>query len=546
MQPPQLSMSRSRHALVAAALAATSFVGVAERVGASGPAPLHIGGFDDIVLDEEFGRLFISEGLGGSVAVIDLSGVPLGTLATPDPRHLALSHDGTTLWVTQPLTNELVGFDTATLAETARFSLPADVCPGSVADVAGTYLAVGHSCNRWAGSGGYGGVGVLDTSSGAFSDLLSGGPFYQPIVASSAGAADLFVTGDLGLSPTTLSTVTSIGGEPDLVAERYNTGSNLRDLAVAPDGSTVVQASGFPYDHNSYTIPFLADSVVYDSTNYPNAVAWSADGTTVVSGTDSSYDDDVRFHDAAGGGVTAVFELGARLVPGGLAVSGDGRTGFAITETGSANAYSLQILSATVLATSLTLAGPSSAEVGTSFELTGALIDELGDPVAGAEISFFSDAAPTASLGSTTTTPNGSFRFFYPPPTAGTYTIDAHFFGAEGLAPSSASVTVDVVRAVPELSISATAVGKGKDKGKYDVIAAFTDDGPARLIELYELPEGGAEAYLADGQTISVQVEPVVTTTYIARFAGDARYEPTEAHVTIEVRKGKGGGKPNR
>src|SRR5258706_14837037 len=98
----------------------------------------------------------------------------------------------------------------------------------------------------------------------------------------SPGAPGLLVAGDTGYSPVTTYVIDVSGTSPTIVGRRDNTGSNLQDYALRPDGTEVVESVGNPYEHHAYRLPDLSDAPVYPSGAYPQDTAWSGDGSSAA------------------------------------------------------------------------------------------------------------------------------------------------------------------------------------------------------------------------------------------------------------------------
>ncbi|MBT8216226.1 MAG: hypothetical protein KJO17_05180 [Acidimicrobiia bacterium] len=512
---------------------------VAPASASTGPAALSLPGLFDMLLDEDAGRIYYTAGHPhDGLFVTDLGGAPVGTITDlPSASGIDFSADGSSLFVALPASNAVAVVDVATLTESARFTLPTDVCPGSVATTA-QYVAVGHSCNRYAGSGGYGGVGVLDPATGAWNPLEAPGPFYQPYVSAGPDSNGLFVTGDLGLSPTTLYTIGVYDGIGDTVSVRSNTGSNLRDLAVSPDDGLVVQASGSPYQHDAFGVIGLNPVLAYETTTYPNAVAWAADGQSVATGTDSPYDADVRVHLRDNPTPFATFELGARLAPRGLALSADGSTVFAVSETGGSFALHVLATGPVSVPSSVTLTGPASTPVGTPTTFSGTLSFADGSSASGRQIAVTRSYADVEEpLPAVTTGAGGSFSFTDSPstPTAVTYT--ASFAGAGSYEASTTTASVAVEKRTTDLSIEAVAASGKKGRNKVDVIATLGETLANRSVTITATDQRGSRV-IASGQvdsdgTLSVRYRLRRTTTFTVEFTGDAWYLPASAAVTV-------------
>ena len=96
---------RTRPLLVAAALLAGALVPLAAPAAAdTGPVPLGMASFADVVLDEAHGQLFLSPGPSGAgVRVTDLQGGSAQTLdGLPGATGMSLTPDGRSLWVALP------------------------------------------------------------------------------------------------------------------------------------------------------------------------------------------------------------------------------------------------------------------------------------------------------------------------------------------------------------------------------------------------------------------------------------------------------------
>jgi hypothetical protein len=128
---------RSPLVLVAAVLAGIVVPLAAPAAADTGPVPLGMTGFARIVADEARGHLFLSPGRSGSgVVVTDLAGAHVATLdGLPAATGMALTPDGSSLWVALPGLGSLKRVDTATLSITQTIPVPTGQCPGDVAVV---------------------------------------------------------------------------------------------------------------------------------------------------------------------------------------------------------------------------------------------------------------------------------------------------------------------------------------------------------------------------------------------------------------------------
>lgn len=416
---------RTRPLLLVAALLAGTVVPLAAPAAAdTGPVPLGMASFARIVADEAHGRLFLSPGLRGTgVRVTDLQGGGATTIdGLPGATGMALAPDGRSLWVALPGIGALKRVDTGTLVVTQTIAVPTGQCPGDVV-VVGDRLVYGHSCNTYGGSGGYGGVGVVDASTGALLGGVTTGPYHRPVLAT--GPAGHVYAADAGLSPATLYLYDVRGSGPVLVASRWNVCENLRDLSAHPDGSRVVTACGYPYIHTIWTADKLMQAGTFPSGPYPLAGAWSADGTTFVAGLDSAYEPDVVFHRLGENAPVRWVDFGATtslLQARGLAASSDGRRAWAVAS--SSAGLVLHVLDLPRAdAPTLSVTASHVLYPGEPVTVSGRLAAVTGSPLAG-ELLHVSRAATGGApvpLPSVTTTKDGTFNLSDIPPGSGSY-----------------------------------------------------------------------------------------------------------------------------
>ncbi|MDZ5446720.1 hypothetical protein U2F26_29025 [Micromonospora sp. 4G57] len=286
-----------------------------------------------IELDEARGRFYIAQGVGGGLPLVvtDLDGRLLNRItAVADLSDLVLSDDGRILYAAQGF-NRIIALDAATLTMVASYPAP----PGAhlyTVEPTGEKV-VGGFIDAGIGSGGL----LIWSAPGTPPVVYTGGPNYHPIIDASPGAPGLLVAGDTGYSPVTTYVIDVSGDSPTIVARRDNTGSNLIDYAVSPDGTEVVETVGHPYEHHSYRLPDLADATVYPSGVYPQDGAWSGDGSTVAIGRASTASGDADVFLYAKGSTAPTyavdFRSGDSLWEGTLLVNRDGTRAWAVSST---------------------------------------------------------------------------------------------------------------------------------------------------------------------------------------------------------------------
>ncbi|MFC4018383.1 YncE family protein [Micromonospora sp. GCM10011542] len=286
-----------------------------------------------IELDEARGRLYLAQGVGGGLPLVvtDLDGRLLSRItAVADISDLVLSDDGRILYVAQGF-NRIIALDAATLTIIASYPAP----PGAhlyTVEPSGEKV-IGGFIDAGIGSGGL----LIWSAPGTPPVVYTGGPNYHPIIDASPGAPGLLVAGDTGYSPATTYVIDVSGDSPTIVARRDNTGSNLIDYAVSPDGTEVVETVGYPYEHHSYRLPDLADATVYPSGVYPQDAAWSGDSSTVAIGRASTGTGDADVYLYAKGSTVPTYAVdfrnGDSLWEGTLLVNRDGTRAWAVSST---------------------------------------------------------------------------------------------------------------------------------------------------------------------------------------------------------------------
>jgi WD40 repeat protein len=203
-------------------------------------------------------------------------------------------------------------------------------CPRTLAQ-AGRWLYVGHGCGgQWAGH-----VGRLDLQrprAGVTADVTGITYYGTPLL--DAGATTLAV-GEASLSPANVRSfrVAADGSLTQISVTDHDAseiGSNLGDLSVSFDGTRLLTAAGAPYVIQEFaTADLTTVTRSYPTTPYPRAVAFSPDERSFAGGSDGGTDPEVFVF--TGGTQVRAVELGATLVPSGLAWSPNSRRVYAVT-----------------------------------------------------------------------------------------------------------------------------------------------------------------------------------------------------------------------
>jgi DNA-binding beta-propeller fold protein YncE len=291
--------------------------------------------FGDVLVDEARSRIYITGGTGTSDLVItDLDSGNVRTIANvaPGAAGMALSPDGTKLYIAASDQDWLRIVDTTTLALSGQFAGKTDgtmSCPRDVAFAAGQ-LWVSWGCDNAPA-----GIGRVDLQTGAFQlnaiasidERIS----TAPLLATTPSQPNMVIAGETGTNPALVVRFEATSTALYQQAIRHTDGGSVRQLAITPDGSQVIIPSGSPYYHPAWRTSDLVEVHQYPTATYPNSVAIRDDGL-VIAGIDGAYENDVYVFEPGGSTPTATYEFGHlpnqetwpyTVVPGGLAVHGN-------------------------------------------------------------------------------------------------------------------------------------------------------------------------------------------------------------------------------
>lgn len=343
-----------------------------------------------------------------------------------------------------------------------------------------------------------------------------------------------------GQSPTELATYDVASGTATRTAYTRTDGGNMRDLALSPDGTQVVVASGYPYTHQGYRTSDLTPGIAYPSDAYPNAVDIAPNGM-VAAGIEGWYSPDVyvykqgsttkpvRTYDFPNTGTSSGSDT---LDPAGLAWSPDGGRLFAVT-VNSLGVRSLRVLTDPVRSvTTVTVNAPAKATRGKKLTVTGTAASNSAF-AAGARATVTrtdiespkGKALPAVALKS-----NGAFSFTDTPPAGGTVTYKVSYAGDATHSAGSGSDKAAVSRAATSLSLN-----RNKALYAYGTDVSFTAHlGTTyrnRTVELWVDPYGAdkPKRLVRTGKVnskgnLSTTVDMTRDTTVTAVFKGDGRY----------------------
>jgi DNA-binding beta-propeller fold protein YncE len=328
-----LAMKAIRRNTFAASAIVATLVAVAAPAQASWDQPLPLPALGALLVDQAHQHVFVSGGpTANTVVVADFFG---GTVEKVDGEFgatgMVLGADGHTVYVALAAGDAISAIDTGTLTETARFATGAQTCPTRMTRT-GQSIWFGYGCGQsWNG-----GVGRLDTAATPPAVALSqqGSARFQgaPLVTSATGPV---AAAQPRLSLSTVDIFQVVDGALRPGASGDVAGSNLADVTISPDGTTLFTAAGSQDHVSAFATTDLSGRGAYPTGHYPNAVAASSDSQFLATGTFSSQDSVLVFRIGETTPVRAI-SLGANvtLADRGLAWSADDRQLFLVVQRG--------------------------------------------------------------------------------------------------------------------------------------------------------------------------------------------------------------------
>ena len=540
-------------ALVLAASALTVGLGsgvAAAQVGATLP----ITSFGQIVADTVSGYLFISDPDQNEILVTNLTGQEVATIGDQDGVDgIALSSDGSTLYAALGAGDAVTAISTSTLAQTASYPLPAGDAPQDVAVQSGD-VWVSYS-TATAGEGAIGDIDLTASTPAFETQANMGGWASAPQIAADPQDTGVLIAAEPDVSDTATASY-DVSADPATVTDQATITScgTEQDLAVVPGGGYFILACASLTAEDVFSTADLSQAGSYASTDFPDAVAIDANGD-VAAGTENGLTGipDIYVYQQNASTPLSTFNLnssGANLAPDGLAWAPDGLELFAVMSSydavGGTTTYALQVLPYPVLTTqpTITLSGPSTAEITKPVTLTGTLTADGSPAPAGTAIGII-----RAEAGSTTeadftvfTGADGSFTFTDTPPGAGQFTYTAGYGGPATSAPgATASLTVTVTLVPVSLTVTA-APSTATYEPTIHVTAHLGATDTNRTVAIYAQPFGSSSQVLLKTGTVNSNGDLTVSyraphsTTFDVVFAGDAEYAATTVSRTVQVR----------
>lgn len=523
-----MSVRRAVIATAAAVLAAGTLPLLGGPAAADANVPLPGSGFRAVLADSH-GHVYVTSGHGStSVWVGGVDGAALTTIPSMDgAAGMALSADGTTLYVALYDGAAVAAIDTTSLTETHRYAMPS-TCPDSVA-VAGGALWVGVTCDaQWS----Y--IDNVELATGTVTQPTMD-QVYNPLLLADPTDGTVLYAGSRGLSPSSLVRYT-VSGTTLTPSASVSPGSGFADMAFDGNGTDIVTASASPSQHNRFARADLATDGSYASNDWPDSVATS--GTLVAAGSYSPYSTDVNVY-RAGTLVRSIdFGTGDELQADGLALSPDGSRLYAVTAT-----HTLHVITAPgAAASTLVLTGPSTGTRGIAYSVSGVLTSG-GAPVVGAAVAATRTDLSGVKHYSLTTDATGKVTAKDTPLVGGPVTWTFSYAGNALHRAVTTKKVVTIARATTTLTIVPSA-----SKYKYGATATLTvhlgTTYNSRTVSVYARPLATsvkapgtlvARARVDSHGNLVVHYRMVRRTTFTAAFAGDYRYNPRTATTSPNV-----------
>jgi hypothetical protein len=263
---------------------------------AAGPTSLGVTSFGRILVDAATSHVFVSSPASSSIVVLDYTGTIVKTI-TGEAGAYGMALSGSTLYVALSTGGAIEKIDTGTLLDAGQL-VNGIVHPTDLVLAGSKLWTTTGNCANWT-------VQLVSVDPAAVTPTVTAYPSafdstnslsYCAAFASSPNSnPNLLLAWDLGLSPANITSFDVSSGSPVQVATaRESNLGNLQDVAVTPDGTHFITASGSPYEFDEWAVAGLGqDGVIYPANTYPTAVATvGANGNVMAGGLNGIYDFD--------------------------------------------------------------------------------------------------------------------------------------------------------------------------------------------------------------------------------------------------------------
>ncbi|WP_420034423.1 WD40 repeat domain-containing protein [Streptomyces sp. cg28] len=534
-------------ALAVLAGSAALSVAVSGTAVADSAKALNVRTVADIAVDGVHKRVYLSAPQDNAIVVTDYSGTEVQRITGLDGvQGLALSADSGRLYAAVQNTDKIAAIDTADTTKVTSYDLGGADAPEDLA-VAGSTVWFSY------GAAAEGSIGSLDPTqeTPAVSLGQSGHSFYgAPVLAASPDGTEL-AAGEKDSSGGVVAVYDLNGGTATQRVAKGLDGSFYDQLAFSPDGSQLVTASGYPYEHPAYSTTDLTKVHTYPSGDYGAGVAISPSGT-VAAGTSSWYQDDLHIYRQGGTEAIRTYEFGNTstssggdtLIDGVLSWSPDGATLFAVSDNSESNIRFHSYTDPNRTTPTLTVNAPSTATRAKPLTVSGKI---------SSSVPFSSSAKLTVTktdldnpngkaLATVTAKADGTYSFSDTPAVGGKVTYKVAYAGDADHAAVTKSDSVEVSRSSTSLTLN-----KNKNVYEYGSDVTFTahlgTTYKNRTVAIYANPYGSDKpnklvksGKVNSSGNLSVTLDLTRDVTLSAVFTGDARYKPKTVTNTVYTR----------
>ncbi|WNO62482.1 hypothetical protein OG894_41050 [Streptomyces sp. NBC_01724] len=382
-------------------------------------------------------HVYVSSPGDNAVVATDHTGQVIKTVEGLDgARGMTLATDESTLYVALPEADAIAEIDTNTLTEVRRIPTGTDTEPENLA-LAGGKLYFSYQATPF--NGGIGSISIADAD--PVVGLDDDPQWYsKPRLASSPAAPDRLVAADsegsLGMR------VYDVGsGNAQEIAYTEEVGS-VEDLAVTPDGGSVITARGGTYYHQQWRLSDLTEEAQYDTGPYPNAVAIAPDGT-VAAGVSASGEWDIFVYRRGETTPLRTIDLsygGLELVRRGVAWAPDGSKLFGTRFTRTHEVVLDIITDVRKANSNITLTAPAAQPLGETVTVHGKLTSLVAFP----KRKVVTITRNDAQIATVKVKADGTFTFTDIPPLAGYPTYIATYAGDTDHASGTGTVQVEI------------------------------------------------------------------------------------------------------
>jgi len=285
-------------------------------------------GFGSMIVDDKHHHVFVSGSKANEVIVTDFNGTIVKTL-TNEGGATGMAINRSTLYVADTSSGAVDQINLASLTDKGVLAtgLPGVRWPAVAGGKLWTAFGPPYSSDQLASVGFQGTVSKFE------------GSYYNAEVASSLATPDALYVATDSLSPGSVYRFDVSTGKPVLQVSATTDDWNIEEVAVSPDGTRVIPASGAPYEFQELAASTLQpDGVVYPGQPYPSAVAVAPRRRGLLAtGLENGYSSpDIQVFKI--GDTSAKFSAStttsngtANVMPHGLALASKGSRLFAVT-----------------------------------------------------------------------------------------------------------------------------------------------------------------------------------------------------------------------